>query len=266
MPVTFQELRAQCRAALGWVIALVALAALMLSLYPSMARDVADYRRLMEAYPPAVRAMLGIRLDRVATLPGFYSMVFSFVALCGAIQAMNLGMSLLGREARGRTADFLLTKPLARTRIVTAKLLAAFAVLLGTNLVFDGAVSAIAHAAAPAGFDSRLFLLINLSLFWLQLIFLALGLTVSAVFLRLRSVLPVSIGTVFAIYMIGVLAPTSGRGSGARWLSPFHWFDTGFLLDHGRYDPAGVAAAAAVTAAAVLAAYLVYRRRDIRAD
>ena len=264
MNIYRQELRAQCRTALIWAASLVALAALMLSIYPGMVKDVDDYRRLIEVYPAPVRAMLGGRMDAIATLPGFYAMVFSFIAVCGAIQAMNLGLSLWGREFRGHTADFLLAKPVSRTGVLTAKLLAGLTTLLLTNILYEAAVWAMAGAAAPSGFNRERFFALNLSLLLLQLIFMALGAALSLVFTRLRAATPVSIGGVFALYMLGTLSAGTRADRLGHVLSPFRYFDTGHILSHGTYEAAYLALGAAVTAAAVLAAYIL-ARRDIRA-
>ena len=65
------------------------MAALFLSMYTGMAKDAQDFKKLLGGYPPAVRAMLGINLDYITSVLGFYSFALSFVTLCGAIQAMN---------------------------------------------------------------------------------------------------------------------------------------------------------------------------------
>lgn len=123
--------------------------------------------------------MLGINIDYVTSILGFYSMIFSFIVLCGAIQAMNMGISILSKESRERTADFLLVKPVSRSTIVTAKLLAAFTMLIVTNVLFCIASTIIANAIKTVDYNVKIFLMINLTLFFIQLIFLAIGVAIS---------------------------------------------------------------------------------------
>lgn len=265
MNIYLHELKSQRKNALIWTCVLVALAALFLFIYPSMAKDAADFKKLLSNYPAPVRAMLGIDLDYIATLPGFYSMIFSFIALCGSIQAMNLGVSVLSKETRERTADFLLVKPVSRTEIVTEKLFAAFTTILATDIIFFAASALIANAVKPAHYDFEPFFMINLTLFFLQLIFLALGVAVSVFFKKLKSVLPISLGVVFGLYMIGSLVATGKNDDAARYLSPFKYFDNTYIIRHSAYETPYLLAGAVIVVVSILVTYIVYIKKDIHA-
>lgn len=118
MNIYFNEMKSLRKSAVIWACSMTAMAFLFLSIYPSVANDAVDFKKLLSNYPETIRSMLGINIDLMASLVGFYSMIFSFILLCGTIQAMNLGVSILSKEARERTADFLLVKPVSRTTIV----------------------------------------------------------------------------------------------------------------------------------------------------
>lgn len=265
MNMYLHELRSLRKSTILWTCALVAIAALYLSLYPGVAKDAEDFKKLLGGYPPAVRAMLGINLDYITSMLGFYSFTFSFIALCGAIQGMNLGVSVLSRESRERTADFLLVKPVSRASIVTAKLLAAFTVLLATDLVFYAAASILANAVKTSDFSNKLFFMVNLTLLFLQLIFLALGVGISVLFQKLKSVLPLSLGVVFGLYIVGALVVTGTNDEAARYISPFKYFDTAYILQHSAYEASYLITGAVIVAVAVIATYTIYMKKDIHA-
>lgn len=265
MNIYLHELKSQRKSALIWTCALIAMAALYLSIYPGMAKDTEAFKSLLGNYPPAVRAMLGINLDTITSVLGFYSLVFSFIALCGAIQAMNLGTSILSKETRERTADFLLVKPVSRSTVVTAKLLAAFTAILATNVVFYAVTLLIANSVKTSDFSNKLFFMINLSLLFLQIIFLAVGVVVSVFFKKLKSVLPVSLGTVFGFYIIGALIATGKDDDFARYLSPFRYFDTSYIIQHSSYENTYLITGAAVVVIAVAVTYFIYIKKDIHA-
>lgn len=265
MNILRQELRSQLKTALIWTVVMVTLAALFLSIYPGMAKDAADYKKLLEAYPASVRAMLSINLDTITSVLGFYSMIFSFITLCGAIEAMILGMSVLSKESRERTADFLLVKPVSRAAIVSAKLLASFLTIVAVDAVFLAAVILLASAVATSGFSMKIFFLINLTLFFVQLIFLTVGMAVSVFFRKIRSVLPMSLGIVLAFYMIGALLTVGGDEKTTRFLSPFRYFDVTYIIQHASYEIPYAMAGAVIAAAAVAVTYVVYIKKDIHA-
>ncbi len=265
MNMFLHELKSMRKTAAIWTISLIALSALFLSIYPSVAADAEEFKKLLANYPPTIRAMLGINIDNIASLLGFYSMVFAFITLCGAIQGMNLGISILSRESRERTADFLLVKPVSRKSIVSAKLMAALTTIVATNIVFYAVSFSIANAVKTDGYNNKLFFMINLTLFFLQIIFMAIGLVVSVFFKKLKSVLPISLGVVFGFYMVGALISTGKNDDLARYISPFKYFDITYIIKNAGYEASYLVTAAVIVVAAILASYIIYIKKDIHA-
>ncbi|MDT8719355.1 ABC transporter permease subunit [Clostridium sp. 19966] len=265
MNMFLHELKAMRKSAAIWAASLIALAVIFLSIYPSMANDAADYKKLLSNYPETVRAMLGINLDYITSILGFYSMSFSFILLCGAVQAMNLGVAILSKESRERTADFLLVKPVSRVSIVTAKLSAAFTSIVITNVVFYAAAYVIANIVKTSNYDSKRFFMINLTMFFIQLIFIALGVLVSVFFKKLKSVLPISLGVVFGLYMIGALISTDKNNALTRFISPFKYFDTTYIIKNGSYESSYLIVSLIIILISVLISYVVYIKKDIHA-
>lgn len=264
MNIYLHELRTMRRSTLIWAGVMLALAALYLLLFPGIAKDAAGFKELLKNYPPQVQAMMGVSIDSVTTLPGFYSIVMSFVALCGAIEGMHLGASVLSREARMRTADFLLVKPVSRTRIVTAKVCASLTMLLACSLCFFAGALLLALCVKQSPLNLRVFVLLSLTLPFLQLLFFALGLAVSVFFQKLRAVLPITLGTVFAFYLLGAFIPVN-QYKGMRYLLPFQYFDNQYIIQNGALEPRFLIIGAAAATAAVVIAYAVYIRKDIHA-
>src|SRR5664280_1199480 len=125
MNIYFHELRSYRKNTIIWIVSLGAATALFMSMFTIFSEGSADLVNLFKGFPDTVLKAFGMPdVSMLFTLPGFYSFILGFLVLCGSIQAMNLGISSLGREATGKTADFLLTKPVSRTRVITAKLLA----------------------------------------------------------------------------------------------------------------------------------------------
>lgn len=265
MNIYVHELKSLRRSVIVWTCALIALAALFLSIYPSVTSDAAEYKKLLSNYPASVRAMLGINIDYITSTLGFYSMIFSFITLCGAIQAMNMGVSILSKEARERTADFLLVKPISRSIIVTAKLLAAFTMIIVTNVIFDAAAVGIANIFKTADYSIKVFSMINLTLFFIQLIFLTIGVAVSVFFNKLKAVLPISLGVVFGLYIAGALISGGKDNEAARFISPFKYFDITYIIKNAGYETKYLIISAIIVAVAIAVSYIIYIKKDIHA-
>ncbi len=265
MNIYLYELKALRKSMLVWAISMASLSALYLGLFNSVAKDADAFRSLLANYPESVRAILNINLDYISSLVGFYSLVFSFILICGSIQAMQLGVSVLSKESRERTADFLLVKPVSRGAIVTAKILAAFTVLIITDAIFLAITLILANIVTSGDYDFSVFLLINLSMFFIQIIFLGIGLLVSMFFKKIRNVLPVTFGFVFGLYLIGALFATNKEDEALRFISPFRYFDIGYIISNSSYEAPYVILSAIIVVLCVAATYIIYRKKDIHA-
>lgn len=264
MNIFMHELRANWKSMIIWSISLITIVVLFMSFYPSFAKDAEEFTKIMEGYPEAVRNLLGVSLGNFFTILGFYCFLLTFIILCGAIQAMNLGTSIVSKEVREKTADFLLTKPVTRTTVMTAKLLAALTSLVVTNIFYLAAASIMVFQVKTTDFSYKLFIMLSLTMFFVQLIFLAIGIIISVMVPKMKSVLPVSLGTVFAFYFLGMFS--SGTGEEAkRYLSPFKYFDTTYILKNSSYEAAFLIVGAVIIILAITASYFVYVKKDIHA-
>ncbi len=264
MNMYLHEIKSLRKSTIIWTCTMIALALIYFSVYTGFASDAADFKKLLAGYPASVRAMLGISLDNITSILGFYSMIFSFISLCAAIQAMNLGLSILSKESRERTADFLLVKPISRQSIVSAKLLAALTMLLATNVVYYITTSIIASYVKTSDYSYKLFFMINLTIFFIQLILFAIGLLVSVFFKKLKSVLPISLGIVFGFYIIGAIIATD-KNDASRFISPFKYFDNNYIIKNASYETQYLIAGAIITIVALVASYIIYTKKDIHA-
>jgi len=258
------ELKAYRKSTIIWTLSLVGLTVLFFSMFPAISQEAEEFKKVMEGFPEAIRLALGLSVENIGSILGFYSYVFLYISLCGAIQAMNLGVSIVSKEVREKTADFLLTKPVTRTQIMTAKLLAALTSLVITNVFYLAAATTMASLVATQEYSTKIFLMISLTLFFLQLIFLALGIIISIVAPRIKSVLPISLATVFTFFIISALASTTGDDA-LRYLTPFKYFDLAYIMKNSTYEASFIIVAIGFIAAAITVSYFIYSRKDIHA-
>jgi ABC-2 type transport system permease protein len=107
--------------------------------------------------------------------------------------------------------------------------------------------------------------MINLTMFFVQIILIAIGMLVSMFFNRIKNVLPLSLGLVFGFYFIGAFLVTDNTDKLERMLSPFKYFDVFYILDNGSYESFYMIVGVVVVAISVAGSYLIYKRKDIHA-
>ncbi|MBU3146587.1 ABC transporter permease subunit [Clostridium sp. CF012] len=264
MNMFLHELKAYRKSTIIWTFSLVALVVFFLSMYPTFSKDVESFKKVMEGFPEPVRKALGISVDSMSSILGFYSYTFLYLTLCGAIQAMNLGTAIVSKEVREKTADFLLTKPVTRSKVMTSKLLAALTCLIITNAIYLVVASLMASIVKTSDYSYKIFFLLSITLFFVQLIFLSLGVIVSVVASKIKSVLPISLGTVFTFFIIGMFSSSTGDDA-IRYITPFKYFDTNYIMKNSSYEVSFIVIEIVFVIVAISASYFVYSKKDVHA-
>lgn len=264
MNIYLQELRAYRKFTIIWTLSLIGIMLLYLSMYSAVAKDAETFIKVLEGYPVKVRVALGMHIESITSLLGFYSFTFTFISLFAAIQAMIIGTGIVSKEVRERTADFLMTKPVSRVRIMTEKLLAAVTTIVFTNAVFLIVAYFTANQVKTREFDGRVFFMMTLTMFYVQLMFLAIGIAVSVVLPKVKAVLPISLAVVFGFFAIAAFGDTSGEKP-ARYLTPLKYFDTSYIMQNARYETSFAVTGAILVAAAIAVSYVIYRKKSFHA-
>jgi ABC-2 type transport system permease protein len=264
MNIFFHELKAYRKSTIIWSISLIMIVALFMSLFPAFSKDVVEFKKLLEGYPEPIRKALGMDLNTLFTILGFYCYALTFITLCAAIQAMNIGISIVSKEVREKTADFLLTKPVTRSKVLTAKLMAALASIIITNIIYFAGASFMTFQVKTDDFSFNTFFLLSLTIFFIQLMFLAMGIIISVLVRKIKSVLTVSLATIFAFYFLGAISATSGDEA-KRYISPFKYFDTAQIIEKSSYEASFLIVGAVIMILFIAVSYLLYTKKDIHA-
>ena len=104
----------------------------------------------------------------------------------------------------------------------------------------------------------------SLSFFFIQIIFAAMGFIMAVVIKKIKSVLPVALSTVFALFSIGAIGAALQREE-FYYLSPFKYFDPLYIIQHNAYHGQFVIVGAVFVVAAVVLSYALFVKKDIHA-
>jgi ABC-2 type transport system permease protein len=263
--IYFHELRARMRSVIVWSISLTALLLIYFAIFPGFADQADLINQMMSSFPPMLLEAFGMGRTNLATVVGFYSLIFTFVQLCLAIQAGNYGFGLVSIEESELTADFLLSKPVSRTQVLTSKLLAALTSLTITNaVVWVVTWMAIAAFAGKYPVETSSLLLLLASIVIFQVFFMTVGLVISLLVSRVRSVTPYSLGLGFGMYVLSAFSGMFGS-SAIEYITPFKHFDPAAIAQNKAYDTPLVLLNVAISLIALGISYWRYIRRDIKA-
>src|SRR3972149_821349 len=174
MNIFTRELKANLKSLLIWGVIVILFVTVGLSKF-SAYYDNPEMLAVLDAMPPAMISAFNLKAFNLTTVTGFYGIMFSYYALLLSIAATMWGSDIISKEERDKTVEFSLTLPVTRSRLVTAKTLAALVNCIGLLLITWGASLVGAAPYQPDSGFYRFLFLCMLALFILQLVFLAIG-------------------------------------------------------------------------------------------
>lgn len=264
MNIYKQEFRMNLKSVVTWSFWVAVFIVLYTAALSSIATDAALLNEMMANFPEELLIAFGMQGLDMSTVLGGYSFVFLFCQVLLAIQAANYGFSLVSIEERELTADFLLAKPVARTTILTSKLLSALTGLTITNAVaWISSFIAINLFSNGRTYETKPLILLLLSIAVFQLFFLSVGILVSLLVKRVRSVTPYAMGLAFGMYILSAFGGMMGDVK-LELITPFKHFDPNYIINNSEYDLPLVMITVFVIVVSIGGSYLLYNRRDMR--
>jgi ABC-2 type transport system permease protein len=261
MNIFAQELRQNKVSTIIWTVAMLAIAALYISIYPSIFSST-DAANILQNFPEAFKKTFGMTEGTLLGFPAFYTFLLTLVLLTGALQAMNLGTGITSKEVRDKTADFLLTKPISRFSILTQKLTSSALLLFLTNIGFLSGTWVLINIFVKGDIQFEIFIRTSLTLAFVQIFFLVLGFSLGAILPKIKSVIAVSLPTVFGFYITGLFDTIVGEEK-IKYLTPFKFFDLNSLSSGGNYQLGTIVYLAMLILLAISISYIVFKKRDI---
>lgn len=266
MNIYWRELRINRRSLVIWVITLAALGVLVMALFPSIAKEAQNFGELLAVMPQGLIAAFGLEKISMTDILGYYAtkQVIS-VSLFGSIYAIMLGAGMLSKEVNDRTIEFLLSKPVSRSEVITAKLCSVVTLIVLFDLLISAIMFAVMETVKIEDFSINLFVILSAAVMLLHLTFASLGFLIAVADPHTRSVVPFSLGLVLVTYFLSIAAALSDKLDFLKYFSPFKYVDAADIIVAGRIEPAYLVLMALINGTAVILTFVLYRRKDIMA-
>jgi ABC-2 type transport system permease protein len=262
MNIFFRELRANLKSLIIWCVIMGLLIMIGTAKFAAFANDP-ESLKLLDAMPQAMIDAMNLRAFNITTVTGFYGIMFVYFGLMGAIAAAMWGSDMISKEERDKTVEFSLVLPVSRSRVVTAKGLAAL-VNCAAFVLITWVISLVTVQTYNPEADFYKFLGLEMqAMFMIELVFLALGLLLGCAMKQYKISGSAAVGIILVTYIMSVFSGMQKDLDFLKYFTPFKYFDAGALLRDGALDGGYVLLSAAIVAVFVAAAYLLYNRRDL---
>lgn len=260
--IVLRELKATRKSWFIWVLGMLLMVATGAAEYGTVVENAEALVPIMEAMPRIVRVIFGMDVLPVHTPIGYYACMFLWYCIVAFAHALVLGATIIAKEERERTAEFLFTMPYSRSTIITGKLIAAVLNVLAMTLV-TLALVLVSLVSQMSGVNILSPIIVTmLAMFLAQLLCLSLGLLFSAVFQSHRAALSAAIGFVALSYVLAVLIELAGNLNWLNVFTPFRYVFAPNVIEHG-INPFYTLLSLALIAVFVIATYRLYDKRDL---
>lgn len=262
MNVFKYEMKQHRRSVMVWALTYALVAFVLMSATPLFIEDSSAMRDTLAAFSDSIRDAMGIDIDLFFSPVGFYSYIFLYVGLLASIQAMSVGLGIVSKENRMKTADFLLSKPVSRVSVYWQKWLAAFCVLIICEAAFYlSATLSMAYQSA-GDFPARPFILISLTFTFIQMIFMSVGFFIATVAHKIKSTLTVTMGVCFGAFLLGMVGGMADSVT-IRYFTPLRYFDNNYIMFHNAYETKFLVMTVLWVVLCTLLGFVVYVKKDV---
>ncbi len=262
MNIFLRELKANLKSLIIWVVIIALLIMIAVAKFSAFAGNP-DMLKMLDDLPKALLDAFSMRAFNLTTLSGFYGLMFIYFGLMGSIAAAMWGSDIISKEERDKTVEFSLVLPVSRSRVITAKALAALINCIVLVLA-TWAVSAVAVRSYQP--DQAFFSFLRLemvAMFLIELIFLALGLLLGCAMKQYKRSAATAVAIILVTYFLSVISTMQQNLDKLKYLTPFRYFDAAEFFRTGQLGSTYLLLSAAIVVVCVGVAYLAYNRRDL---
>lgn len=262
MTIFFHEMKQSVKSLLIWSITVGATVFVCMLMYPAMKSQMSSVNAMF-ANMGGLTAAFGMDKLSVGTAMGFYGMECgNILGIGGAFFAALVSIDALAKEESGHTAEFLLTHPVSRVKVVGEKLLSVAAIIICFDVIFL-AFSITSFWAIGESIVWQPFWLFHLAQTVMQLEIACICFGISA-FLK-RGNIGMGLGLAALLYFLNIFVNISKDAEFLKYITPFTYADPANVIASNSLDGTLIAIGAGIAIVFTGIGFLKYRFKDIAA-
>lgn len=243
-----------------WTASITFLFVICIFMYPEMKHEMEDVSDIFASMGGFSEAF-GMDKLGFGEFIGFYSVECgNILGLGGAIFASITAITALAKEEKDHTAEFLLTHPVSRMRVVAEKLCSVILQVIVLNTAVF-VISAICIAMIDEDVELKKIVLIHVANLIMQLELSAICFGISA-FIR-RGSLGIGLGMSMILYFLNIIANITEEAEWLNYITPFGYTQGADIVDSASLDMPLIALGCLYAAVALTAAFIKYTKKDI---
>lgn len=259
----FTEVKRNRKNLITWTLIAIGFTALVVAIFPTMEDMGKDIVTLMEKLPAELAKAMGMDAETWANILGFYSTYYGiYIILLVGIFCMSTGATIVSKEERDRTSEFLLTRPMSRKQIFKEKMMAMLTLTLIIFMI-QTVVAVVLVSIFGSNVDWSAFTTMHVHGLVLILFFTCLGVLISFFFQPKKNFMGMVVGIIFGSYFLNAVSRTAESIEWLGYISPFRYMDFDPLNPEYSINWIGIVAILIVSGGLLYAAYRLFEKKDI---
>lgn len=263
------EFKRLLKSAIIWSIVCVGLIGMFMAVFPSMKdsgmQEIVATK--LDALPPALLEAFNLEeaVD-FSNISDYLAYTIQYISMAAGIYGIILGISSLVKEESEGTIEFLYSKPITRSKIVTSKLLSSAIIFYIFIFIVGTATIGVSMAVKPEEVKAMTLITDIKTMFmgmaFLGYIFMALGFLLSVIIKSSKQVTSIALGVFFSTYIFGILGKLKDSLKGFLYLSPFDYMVPSKLIKDG-FEAKYLFLGLGIIVISIGATYIIYRKKDL---
>lgn len=245
-----------------WSLSIGLLVAACVMMYPDMQDQMDGVNDMFSSMGNFTEAF-GMDQLNFGTLLGFYAVEGgNMLGIGGAFFAAIIGITALMKEERDRTAEFLLTHPVSRTKVISEKLVSTFAIIVILNVIV-----LLCAVLSIKMIDEEIFweelLIFHLAYLLMQFEIAGICFGISA-FIK-KSGLGIGIGIAGLMYLLNIIANITEDAGFLKYITPFGFTEGSDIINNKEITLEYLIPGMIIMVICIVIGYVKYSKKDISA-
>lgn len=263
------EFKRLFKSAIVWSVVCSALIIMFLEFFPSM-KDMGMQELLGDKLEGlSVKMLEAFNISATTdftNISQYIAYVIQYIGMATGIYGAILGVSALTKEEGEGTIEFLYSKPVTRSQIVTAKIFSCVTIFLMFIVIITITTMAVSAIVKPE--DAMLMTVLTdiktmfVGIAFLGLIFMAIGFLISVLIKLSKSATTIAIGVFFTTYVVGVLGKMQENLNWLLYFSPSEYVGAASLLSNG-FEAKYIILGISIIVVSLIGTYFIYNKKDL---
>jgi len=206
---------------------------------------------------------LGVSFEDILTPAGFISLVALYYYIPFSIYSGLLGSSIISKEERAKTAEYLFTLPVTRQKVLVSKIFVVIINSLVLNVVTIGLMTILMSKNVEDNSFYKFIGLLSIGVFLTQMIFMSLGMLFSSVMKQYKRSGAYTVGVLLFTYLLHILVGLSDKIEFLKYVVPFKYFEPTVILSDMKIELIFVLITLAIVVSCLSGVFVFYKKRDL---